>query len=132
VLNCSGKIKGFSLLELIIAIAILSIGIVTVLEALSFSARAAGLACDTIKASFLVEDKIQELGFQENRKLIVSLPPETGAEEGKFRWKYTLTPDTLLSIPDVTLYKLDFDIGWQKAAKKRNLSLVAYLRYEKE
>lgn len=132
-LNCSGKTKGFSLLELIIAIAILSVGIVTVLEALSFTSRAAGLACDIIKASFLAEDKIQELGFKETQKLVISLPPEDSKEEGKFLWKYTLTPDTLLSIPNVVgLYKLDFNIAWQKAAKERNLILSAYLRYEKE
>ena len=60
-LNYKPQDKAFSLLELIVAVAILSVGITVVLQAISSSAAATGLSNDIINAVFLAKDKIQEL-----------------------------------------------------------------------
>jgi len=116
------KNRSFSLLELIIGIAILSIGIITVLQALSFSLRAAGLSCDIIKAVFLARDKMQDLEFKEKQKLISKEPPQAQGEQDKFSWQYVLTPEA-----DLTLYKLGLNITWQRPNREENLSLNTYL-----
>lgn len=122
-LSCSPKNKAFSLLELIVAIAILSIGIVTVLQAFSFSTRVAGIAFDIINAVFLAEDKMQELEFKEKQNLINREPKEAEDKKDKFAWKYVLNPE-----PDLNLYRLDFDITWQRADRKERIGLNTYLR----
>lgn len=116
------KNRSFSLSELIIGIAILSIGIITVLQALSFSLRATGLSCDIIKAVFLARDKMQDLEFKEKQKLITKIPLQAQGEEDKFNWQYGLTPEA-----DLNLYKLDFNIIWQRSNREENLNLNTYL-----
>ena len=114
------------MLELIIAVAILSIGIIVVLQALSFCARVTGLSCDYINAVFLGEDKIQELEFNVSQKLI-DLDKEltkTGVENDKFNWEYQL----LDLKPDLNLYKLNFKIMWERLNRNEIIDVNTYLR----
>ncbi len=122
-LNWNSKPTAFSLVELVISIAILSVGITVVLQALSFSARMSGLSCDIINAVFLAEDKLQELEFKEKQNLIDKQPSEIKDKSSKFDWSYLLTPD-----PKFNLNKLLFDISWQAANRKEELVLNTYLR----
>lgn len=121
-LNYKAQNKAFSLLELIIAVAVLSIGIVAVLEALSFTARLAGLSSDIVNAVFLAEDKMQELEFKESQRLLESEPQEAMGEKDKFRWEYMNNLDA-----DLGLYKLDFNINWQRREREEKISLNTYL-----
>jgi len=123
VLKSNPKNNAFSLLELIITVAILSIGIVVVLEAFSYSARMTGLSCDIINAVFLAEDKMQELEFKKEKQNLTSIEPAGGIENNKFRWSYTLNLD-----PDLNLSKLNFNITWARANREESLSLNTYLR----
>jgi type II secretion system protein I len=120
-LRYSLKNKAFSLLELIIAVAILSIGIIVVLQAFSFSAHATGLSGDIIRAVFLAEDKIQELEFQARQKNI----KEESVEDvnGRFNWGYSINLDK-----ELNLYKLDLRIDWQRQRRKQSLEVDTYLR----
>lgn len=59
--------KALSLIELLVAITILSVGIVTALQALSISSRVAGLSFKMTKEILLTEDKMQEEEFKEKR-----------------------------------------------------------------
>lgn len=121
-LNYKAQNKAFSLLELIIAVAVLSIGIVAVLEALSFTARLAGLSSDIVNAVFLAEDKMQELEFKESQHLLESEPQEAMGEKDKFKWEYMNNLDA-----DLGLYKLDFNINWQRREREEKISLNTYL-----
>lgn len=114
--------KAFSLLELIIAVAVLSVGIVAVLEALSFTARLAGLSNDIVNAVFLTEDKMQELEFKESQRLLESEPQEAMGEKDKFKWEYMNNLDA-----DLGLYKLDFNIKWQRRDREEKINLNTYL-----
>ena len=116
------KNKGFSLLEVIIMIAILSTGIVVILQALSFSARVTGLSCDMTNAVFLAQDLIQELEFKEKRQEI-SAEEKTG-KKNKFVWNYAI----INLEPDLKLYKLDLDVVWQRLNREERLDLNTYLK----
>ncbi len=113
--------NGFSLLELIISVAILSIGITVILQALAFSSRMAGLSCDITDVVFLAEDKIQELEFKEKQDLIQE--ELISDRNGKFDWEYGINLD-----PALNLYKLNLKVNWQKLGRKEELNLNTYLR----
>lgn len=121
-LSWNSKAQAFSLVELVISIAILSVGITVVLQALSFSARMSGLSCDIINAVFLAEDKLQELEFKEKQNLIDKQPVEVKGKSSKFDWVYALVFE-----PKFNLYKLQFDVSWQAATRKEELVLNTYL-----
>lgn len=115
--------RGLSLLEVIITVGILSVGIVMVLEALSFSAQVTGLACDIMNLVFLAEDKIQWLEFKERNGPLGEEPKEASETLRSFKWEYTLN-----LVPDPPLYKLDLDITSNRTKRQEILHLNTYLR----
>jgi len=123
-LSCNLRNNGISLLELVITIAILSLGIIVILQAFAFSTRATGLSCDIINAVFLAEDKVQELEFKEKQNLINEEPTQLRDTKDKFIWEYSLNN----LAPDLNLYKLNLSISWQKLNREERISLSTYLR----
>lgn len=117
------KNEAFSLLELVITVAIISIGVTVILEAFSYSSRVAGLSCDITEAALLAQDLMQELEFKEKQGIISTEPQEVKDKKGKFAWKYNLGLD-----PDFNLYRLDFAINWKRANRDERLDLNTYLR----
>jgi len=115
--------KGFSLLELIIAIAILSAGIVMVMEAIVFSTGAAGLSCDVVSAVFLAEDKLQELDHKEANSVISNEPEESQGSQDKFSWQRTLKLDA-----GAGLYALDLELKWKTRSREEGFAIRTYLR----
>lgn len=122
-LRFSRNNKAFSLLELIITIAIISTGITVILQAFSFASRVAGLSSDIIRADFLAEDKLQELEFKEKQGLINQEPAQSSGLSDKFQWKSDLE-----FAPVTSLYKLKFVINWQRLNSQEDITVNTYLR----
>lgn len=121
-LRSSMNNKGFSLLEVIIAVGILSAGIVVVLQAFSFSIHITGLSCDIIDAVCLAEDKLQELEFKVERQKITDLFKE-GTEKNKFTWNWVIEP-----YPDSNLLnKLNLNIAWHRLKREEGINVNTYL-----
>jgi len=114
--------RGFSLLELLVAIAILSVGIIFILQALSFCARSSGIAADTLNALILAEDKLQELQYQE--KTNASSQMNSSGVTGKYRWDYALE----ISPPANRLYKCALNVIWERALRNEKLSVNTYFK----
>lgn len=123
-LRYSLKNKAFSLLEVIITVSILSIGIVIILEAFSFSARVTGLSCDITRAVFLSEDKIQKLEFKERRNQVTN--EQQSGKNDKFIWSYSIGLEPAHSA--LRLYKLDFNISWERLSRQERINLTTYLK----
>lgn len=115
--------KALTLFELMITVAILGAGIISVMQAFSYSARIAGLCSDITRAVFIAEDKLQELEFKERRGELASEPPSVTAESGKFSWGLQLAPDDALK-----LYRLDFLLAWQRMGRKEEVAINTYLK----
>lgn len=115
------KNKGLSLLELIVAVAVLSCGILVVLQAFSASSRAAAISQDTTRAVFIAQDLLQEIEFKQQR----GIPVKEGlkGKMDKFDWEYTVGQD-----PNSKLYKLDIVISWLRASREDKISLTSYLK----
>lgn len=123
-LSCNqSRIRAFSLLELLIAVAILSTGIIAVMQAFSYSARITGLSCDIVNAVFLGQDLLQELEFKERKGLLQQGPAEAGGKKEKFEWGYSLNLDQ-----DLNLYRLDLDIKWRRINRQEEINSVTYLK----
>ncbi|MDD5729677.1 MAG: type II secretion system protein [Candidatus Omnitrophica bacterium] len=117
------RTKGFSLVELVIAVAILSIGIIFVLQAFSFSIKATAVSCDMMEAAACAKDILQELQFKETGKLIQKEPNTVKNSKGKFSWVYKLDLDN-----DTNLYKLNLNITWQTQKRNESLSVNTLLK----
>ena len=115
------RLKAFSLLELLIAIVVLSAGISAILQAMSYSAKVTGLSSDMVYGLLLAEDKMQELEFKEKTKQLVEMTDN--GKDGKFEWNYSLVLD-----PDLKLYNLDFKALWQRMGRNEEINLKSYLK----
>lgn len=116
--------SAFSLIEVIVAVTILSVGIIFILQAFSYSARITGLAVDINKAVFLAEDKIQEFEFKEAKGELGAEPSTGNDTNDKFEYAYTLIPD-----PGLDIYKFDLKINWQRQGRgnPEEIALDTYL-----
>lgn len=114
--------RAFSLLELLVAIGVLSAGLIFILQALSFCARSSGVAADTLGALALAENKLQELQYRERNRLLTQMN-DSGAS-GEYRWDYALEPDPSSGL----LYKCSLNVTWERSLRSEKFSLAAYLR----
>ena len=107
-LNTSGGKKGFTFLEIMVALAIISIALIAALRAQSQSIRTASEIAEKVKIINMARMKMTDIemyGF-----------PDTGEQEGEFedypgfRWKVEIKPvsSSLLGI-DVGGINLSFD-----------------------
>lgn len=114
--------KGFSLLEVLIGVAVLSGGITVILQAFIFCGRTTGASCDTVRGIFLAEDKMQELEFKTNNQIITEPVSQAGQYDG-FRWEYRLFEEE----DKAGLYKMDLEVRWGKPVREQNLELTSWL-----
>jgi hypothetical protein len=111
------------LLELLISIAILSTGIVIILQGFTFSARAAALSSDLIQAVFLAKDKLQSLEFKENNGLTALENPDNRTTVGKFHTRFLNELNK-----DLSLYTFNAEISWKRSKREEKITAQTYLR----
>ncbi|MCM8790029.1 MAG: prepilin-type N-terminal cleavage/methylation domain-containing protein [Candidatus Omnitrophica bacterium] len=117
------KNRGFSLLELVITVGVLTTGIVFVLQAFSMAGKMTVVSADLTRAVFLAEDKLQELEFLEKTEGIETQERQKTGWLGKFRWQYQIT-----DVEDLSLYLLTLKINWQRGIRFEEFSVGSYLR----
>lgn len=109
------------MLEVLITIGILSVGVVFILQALSFSAKATGVSCDFIKAAFLAEDLTGWLEFKEAKKQVSSV--QKSDNKDGYQWSYTSSLDSALN-----LYVVNLQVSWERSGRQEKINLSTYLR----
>ncbi len=137
---------GFMLLEVMVAMAILSIGIVTVLQSFSSALRAARTGYNSTIATFLAQSKILELE-KEDSLAKESLSGDFGKEYPGFRWELeassveldSLIPENLRdrsrgeevhkegeeTKPPINLVNLT--VSWVERGVKEEVEFVTYM-----
>ncbi|MCX5712170.1 MAG: type II secretion system protein [Candidatus Omnitrophica bacterium] len=118
----SNSNSGFSLLEVIIAVGILSVAITVILQSLSYSARITGLNGDISEAVLLARDKLQELEFAQGRGGL-SAGIVSGVKN-KFSWSYDLVETDAVS----RSFKADFEVNWDRMNQRQSIRFSSDLR----
>ncbi len=116
--------QGFSLLEVIVALAIMAVGFVTMLQLFSGSIRSVSLSEQYLKAVTLANSKLSELemlNFESDTFF------GTFEDEENYRWELELRPyETPLNDPDknINLSEVILSIIWNDSGRERNVDLT--------
>ena len=120
---------GFSLLELIIAIAVLAIGLVGVLQIFPVGLRASYRSGMITKAAFLAQNKIEEVkmaGFE----AIAELPSKIllSGIEGDFEWEIVIDEAGLDGLEsDNDIRKVTIIVSWVERQRTRSKDFITYI-----
>ncbi len=112
------KKSGFTLIEVIIAIAILSISFVMIMQLFSGGLRASRLSCDYTRAVIHAKDKMEEIS---------NTPVQGSGEfEDGFRWESEVQPYEELEETTLKVLKLKVIVSWSDVLKKqKSVELVS-------
>lgn len=116
--------SGFSLLEVIVALAIMAIGYMTVFNLFSVSIKSLGMSDQYQRAVNLANSKLSEI---EMLNYEVENTSGTFKDEENFKWSLNIEPyESSLNDPDenINLSKITLKVLWQDNQKTRNVELV--------
>lgn len=117
--RASSRVEGFSLLELVVAMAIMSIALGVLYRAVGGGVRNVGDLSAYSRAVALGESLLQTHD---------SVPAEGWNESGLwegFRWAVASSPYEPESGPMPAVHRVQVDIAWHDGARERSFSLVS-------
>ena len=115
---------GFTLIEVVVALAIAGFSLTALLHALGTSARQAELSREYSTATYLAESGLSRIGRD--------LPLEAGLQQGQFdqtyRWRSNITDAVSTQVSEsrdarVKPFQIDFTVWWKSGDKVRDLTL---------
>ncbi|MBP7216458.1 MAG: prepilin-type N-terminal cleavage/methylation domain-containing protein [Candidatus Omnitrophica bacterium] len=113
----------FSLLEVLVAIAIFATGTVVVVQSISYSSRSTAITSDMLQASCIAQDVIQELELKQKYNLLSQIPQTLQETKGQFSYGYSLgNADTTTN-----LTALHFEISWKRVKRQELFIINSYL-----
>lgn len=123
------KEKGFTLIEVVVSLALLGIGLMVIIELFSGGLRLGRASEEFTKATHHGRMKLDELALKP--------PLEEGVEEGEidqtYRWRVETKRVNLLPFerdtdfqPPVELFHVKVDILWKSGSKERSIFLESY------
>ena len=126
-----GKAKnGFTLIEVVVALAILGVGLTVIIELFSGGLRLGRVSMEYTKAVNYARMKMEEM--------TVKPAVQEGTEEGEsddkaFRWQVGVKKVDLLSIdksvdyqPPIELFQVKIDVFWKSGSKERSASIESF------
>lgn len=123
------KRRGFTLIEVVVGLAILGVGLMVIIELFAGGLRLGMVSEEYTKAVNLGRMKLEEVSLKP--------PVEEGVEEGEFneyfRWKVETKKVDVLPFeketdfkPPVELFHVKVDVIWKSGLKERSLGLETY------
>lgn len=106
--------RAFTLIEVLITVAILSSAIIFVFRSFATALTSVKFSQDLTRACYLAEDKLWEIN---QYSLNGNSLPEQGSED-KFRWEYEISPAS-----EPNLEELKLNVYWKKNKKESDYSL---------
>ena len=121
--------RGFTLIEVVIALAILGIGLTVILELFSGGLRLARTSAEYTRAVNYARTKLEEITSQESIEEGVT----EGELEAPFRWQVEVKKLDILPAersteykPPVDLFQIKVNILWNSGSKERTTGLESY------
>jgi len=125
----TGVKGGFTLIEVVVAIAILGIALTVIIELFAGGLRLARTSKEYTKAVNYVNTKMEEINSQ---KIL-----EEGMTEGEFdetfHWRVTMNKVNMLAVErpwevkvPIQLFKIKVDVVWKSGPKERSTGIETY------
>ena len=114
---------GFSLLEVIVALAIMAMGFITVSQLFSGSIRSVSLSEQYLKGTTLAHSKLGEL--EVNNYSVTDLEG-TFPDEKNYRWQLQISPHTSplnSKENNIQLSEVTLNVLWEDAGKTRDIEM---------
>jgi general secretion pathway protein I len=109
---------GFTLIEVVVAFAILSISFVLIMQLFSGGLKAAKTSCDYTRAVVLAKGKMDELSE--------STDNDSGEFEDGFKWELDVQLYKELEEDGVNLFKYKIKVSWEDVRnKQKSIDLVS-------
>ena len=123
------KRQGFTLIEVVVAIAILGIALTVIIELFAGGLRLARVSKEYTKAVNYANTKMEEVASQQTL--------EEGITEGEFdetyRWRVAMNKVNLLPVekpwevkPPIQLFQIRVDVLWRSGSKERSAGIETY------
>lgn len=108
--------KGFTLLEVIIAIAIMGISIALIMQLFSGGLRSGRVSRDYTMAVIHAKEKMEEM----------LISPAAGAEDfdDNYKWQTEISPYISAEKGDSKLIKISVKVSWNAPGKDRSIELA--------
>lgn len=118
--------KGYLLFEVILSVAILSLGLVMLVRCFTTPLKAVKVSENHLKAALLLEEKMEELQTQSQS--------HSEAESGtfpdyseKFKWRVETSRDVNASWDNDKLIEAKLTVFWQEGKKERSIHLTSLI-----
>ena len=118
--------SGFTLIEIMVAMAIVAIGITVVIEVFAGGLRLAGKSQEYSRAAFYGRQLLEEVCLKQE----IAEGSEQGVFEGDFTWQYDIRPhEVLLEEGDekrnfsLKTYTIAVTVFWAGGSKQKKLTL---------
>lgn len=127
--------QGFTLIEVVIALAILGVGLTVIIELFSGGLRLGRASVEYTKAVNFARMKMEEIAIKPNI--------QEGTDEGEFdptyRWQVEIKKMDLLSAqkdrdlnPPVELFQVKVNVLWKSGSKERSAIFETYRTEKRE
>jgi type II secretion system protein I len=123
--------KGFTLLEVLVATAILGMAIAVILQLFSANIRAIALSRDYVYASIKAETRMKEI-LNSDEKILEKSYSETANDGYRVDVSITEVLKERTETLQVKLLEIDLTIRWLKGSKERSLTLSTMKVVKKE
>lgn len=119
--SCHSGSGGFSLIEVLFALAIIAVALGTAATLLNNGLLAARTSSDVAAALALADEKLAEAGVS-----APLLPGSSSGVFGRFTWAVTIAPfdDGDSASQRLQLYRVETRIGWRDGFQRRQFALA--------
>jgi len=121
--------RGFTLIEIVVAMAILGVGLIVIIELFAGGLRLGRTSEEFSKAVSLARMKLEEVSLNP----VLQEGSETGEFDKDFRWQVAVKKMDILPVerppefqPLVEFYRVKVDVLWQSGSKERITGIETY------
>lgn len=114
--------RGFTLIEVLVALTVLALTLVPLLRIYSGGATGADTADHYVRASAVAESLLASAGSE----FLLQEGQVSGRSAGKFDWTLTIRPyqPELIQTSPLELFEVEAAVRWTKGARTRRLTLT--------